>query len=55
MKTKIGAVVEVLSLLFVIWLAGLVFCLVHYALGGGGTDMLSNHYRSVILLVSSLI
>ena len=43
-------ILEVVSLLFTIWLAGFAFCLLHYGMGGSGMDALSEHYRYIINL-----
>lgn len=41
---------EVIACLFVLYLSGFAFVLLCYGMGGSGTDMMSEHYRSVLLL-----
>lgn len=50
-KNKIGVAIEVLGLLFIFYIIGFVFCLGAFVMGADGTDMLSQHYRSVIGLI----
>lgn len=54
-KNKIGAGIEVLGLLFLVYLAGLMFVLICYGLGSDGSDLLSQHYRGTVLFIINLI